>query len=104
MQEQERIANEEAEKRLKAALTAKREPGSSTSRVASPAIGASATSEPSNEAKASEAGTAPMEVDTIPPAVAPKEEVDNFHFLICIRSLKILRVRGYLSWKLCLMT
>jgi hypothetical protein len=36
MQEQERIANEEAEKRLKAALTAKREPGASTSRVATP--------------------------------------------------------------------
>ncbi|KAG6833844.1 hypothetical protein H0H87_011778 [Tephrocybe sp. NHM501043] len=37
MQEQERLANEEAEKRLKAALTAKREPV--TSRVASPSLG-----------------------------------------------------------------
>lgn len=36
MQEQERLANEEAEKRLKAALTAKREPSVSQSRVASP--------------------------------------------------------------------
>lgn len=39
MQEQERIANEEAEKRLKAALTAKREPTSTASRVASPGVG-----------------------------------------------------------------
>lgn len=37
MQEQERLANEEAEKRLKAALlTAKREPSTTQSRVASP--------------------------------------------------------------------
>lgn len=40
MQEQERVANEEAEKRLKAALTAKREPSTTASRVASPALGA----------------------------------------------------------------
>jgi THO complex subunit 2 len=38
MQQQERLANEEAEKRLKAALTAKREPPVA-SRVASPSIG-----------------------------------------------------------------
>jgi THO complex subunit 2 len=38
MQERERVANEEAEKRLKAALTAKREPAIA-SRVASPAVG-----------------------------------------------------------------
>jgi THO complex subunit 2 len=38
MAEQERIAGEEAEKRLKAALTAKREP-TSTSRIASPRLG-----------------------------------------------------------------
>jgi THO complex subunit 2 len=42
MQEQERVANEEAEKRLKAALTAKREPAM-TSRIASPSIGNSTT-------------------------------------------------------------
>jgi hypothetical protein len=43
MQEQERIANEEAEKRLKAALTAKREP--TASRVASPSLGNSGVAE-----------------------------------------------------------
>jgi THO complex subunit 2 len=42
MQQQERLANEEAEKRLKAALTAKREPPVA-SRVASPSIGNSTT-------------------------------------------------------------
>ncbi len=36
MQEKERVASEEAEKRLKAALTAKREPNVSVSRIASP--------------------------------------------------------------------
>ncbi|KAJ7283481.1 transcription factor/nuclear export subunit protein 2-domain-containing protein [Mycena rebaudengoi] len=41
MQEKERTANEEAEKRLKAALTAKREPLNSASRVASPGVGSS---------------------------------------------------------------
>lgn len=39
MQEQERAANEEVEKRLKAALLTKREPGTAASRIASPAIG-----------------------------------------------------------------
>jgi THO complex subunit 2 len=38
-QEQERVANEEEEKRLKAALKAKREPSAATSRVSSPSIG-----------------------------------------------------------------
>jgi THO complex subunit 2 len=40
LQEQERVANEEEEKRLKAALKAKREPSAATSRVSSPSIGA----------------------------------------------------------------
>jgi hypothetical protein len=46
LQEQEqRIAIEAEEKRLKAALTAKREPNASASRLASPAIGNTANSE-----------------------------------------------------------
>nr|VWP00540.1 Palmitoyltransferase AKR1 (EC (Ankyrin repeat-containing protein AKR1) [Ganoderma boninense] len=44
MQEKERVASEEAEKRLKAALTAKREPNASVSRIASPNPGAENTS------------------------------------------------------------
>lgn len=42
MQEQERVANEEAEKRLKAALTAKREPSVAIPGTASPTIGTTA--------------------------------------------------------------
>lgn len=49
-QDQERKEAEEAEKRLKAALTAKREPSSTNSRIASPALGApSSTSETSGK-------------------------------------------------------
>ena len=43
MQADERKAAEEAEKRLKAALTAKREPTSTTSRIGSPAVGDTST-------------------------------------------------------------
>ena len=50
MAEQERIANEEAEKRLKAALTAKREPASA-SRIASPRLGTPTLAEAPVEAK-----------------------------------------------------
>jgi THO complex subunit 2 len=51
MQKKERVASEEAEKRLKAALTAKREP-SGPSRVSSPAVAEPTTpADPSGEAK-----------------------------------------------------
>jgi THO complex subunit 2 len=45
-EEQERVANEEAEKRLKAALAAKRDPSIANSRIASPAVGDTGSSEP----------------------------------------------------------
>ncbi|OSX60384.1 hypothetical protein POSPLADRAFT_1058548 [Postia placenta MAD-698-R-SB12] len=61
MQEKERIASEEAEKRLKAALTAKREPNASTSRVASPSIGDSAApADGVSETKATNPTDTPM--------------------------------------------
>jgi hypothetical protein len=44
-EEQERVANEEAEKRLKAALAAKRDPSIANSRIASPAVGDTNSSE-----------------------------------------------------------
>lgn len=44
-EERERVANEEAEKRLKAALAAKRDPSIVNSRIASPAVGEVSTSE-----------------------------------------------------------
>lgn len=51
MQEKERIASEEAEKRLKAALTAKREPNNASG-VASPSLGETPTAgEASQEAR-----------------------------------------------------
>lgn len=69
MQEKERIASEEAEKRLKAALREKREPNVSTSRIASPAIGDASTTAESNSTQTKEGsqdaqpnGT-PMEVE-----------------------------------------
>lgn len=53
MQEKERVASEEAEKRLKAALTAKREPNINGSRVASPGAGDTMTSgEPTTDVRA----------------------------------------------------
>jgi THO complex subunit 2 len=67
MQEQERLAGEEAEKRLKAALTAKREPGTTASRVASPAGGNVSTPESSDpKPPATEESETPMEVDLTP--------------------------------------
>ena len=45
-EEQERVANEEAEKRLKAALAAKRDPSIAHSRIASPVVGDTSSSEP----------------------------------------------------------
>lgn len=44
-EEQERVANEEAEKRLKAALAAKRDPSIAHSRIASPVVGDTSSSE-----------------------------------------------------------
>lgn len=44
-EEQERVANEEAEKRLKAALAAKRDPSIANSRIASPVVGDASSSE-----------------------------------------------------------
>ncbi|KAI9063149.1 hypothetical protein FKP32DRAFT_1651303 [Trametes sanguinea] len=77
-QERERVANEEAEKRLKAALTAKREPNATASRVASPNPGAEtpAAGDSTPEVKQAPANgqqaDVPMEsVDA--PAVSPPE-------------------------------
>ncbi|KAJ7667690.1 transcription factor/nuclear export subunit protein 2-domain-containing protein [Mycena polygramma] len=74
MPEQERLANEEAEKRLKAALTAKK-PLASTSRVASPAIGV-AVADSIADSKSAVQDTASkedvsMETEATAPASAP---------------------------------
>ena len=90
-EEQERVANEEAEKRLKAALAAKRErdPSMANSRVASPAVGDAGSSETppvvdpkpgTQEVKSSE--DVVMENgngDSQAPAVSPAPEVSTEH-------------------------
>ncbi len=89
MQEKKRVASEEAEKRLKAALTAKREPGTTTtSRMGSPAVIDPATTaeqlnETSGTAQANQStkdvsmeGT---ELSPVPvPVPAPPEVSDRF--------------------------
>ena len=76
MQEQERLAGEEAEKRLKAALTAKREPGITASRLASPAGGNASTLESSDPKPAStEESETPMEIDLTNTMPTQKDDV-----------------------------
>ncbi|KAF8165073.1 transcription factor/nuclear export subunit protein 2-domain-containing protein [Crassisporium funariophilum] len=74
MQEQERKANEEVEKRLKATLSAKREPGTSTSRVASPAMGNSVTLESSDPKPPADESEPQMEVDTVTSTTSQKDD------------------------------
>ncbi|KAJ3574543.1 hypothetical protein NP233_g1708 [Leucocoprinus birnbaumii] len=71
--DQERKEAEEAEKRLKAALTAKREPSSASSRIASPALGAPASEASDKKTLASE--PAPMDGVTSADTDNAKEEV-----------------------------
>jgi len=82
MQEQERLAGEEAEKRLKAALTAKREPGITASRLASPAGGNASTIESSDPKPAStEESETPMEIDGTITTPTQKDDVIPFIFI-----------------------
>ena len=83
MQEQERLAGEEAEKRLKAALTAKREPGTTASRVASPAGGNFSTPESSDlKPPTTEESETLMEVDLTNPTSSQKDNVIPFFPLL----------------------
>ena len=82
MQEQDRLAAEEAEKRLKAALTAKREPSINPSRIASPSV---VTPENATESKptvqdAGEVADVPMETDTQVPNESPSPPEVNISF------------------------
>lgn len=86
MEEKDKIANEEAERRLKATLAAKREPSMVTSRVASPNQGEPATpveATPRPKTPASEAQVAadpvPMEgVEVAAPVSPPNSDVRFF--------------------------
>ena len=87
-EEQERVANEEAEKRLKAALAAKRDPSIANSRIASPAVGDANSSETpahvesksgSQDAKPSEDDVVMENGDVQAPTVSPAPEVSVCH-------------------------
>lgn len=100
MQEQERIANEEAEKRLKAALTAKREP-TATSRVASPSLGNTTTPDALVEAKlrieeTSAQEDVTMEVENAS-ATPPTPEVSPTSHYVMDKFSCANRVPGFLS-------
>ena len=101
MQEQERIANEEAEKRLKAALTAKREPGATASRVASPAVGNPATPESSDPKPSStDEVESSMDVDlaVVPP---PPPQKDDVRFIVYCLSFSHEFLPGRLASRTC---
>lgn len=85
-EEQERNEAEEAEKRLKAALTAKREP-SASSRIASPSLGVSSTPE-ATEKKPAITEPMPMEGVTPTDTVTTKQDV---------APVRIPEVRPYLN-------
>jgi THO complex subunit 2 len=82
-EEQERVANEEAEKRLKAALAAKRDPSIAHSRIASPVVGdtnssetpATVDSKPSTQAVKPSDDVVMDNGDTQASAVSPAPEV-----------------------------
>jgi THO complex subunit 2 len=100
-EEQERVANEEAEKRLKAALAAKRDPSNANSRIASPVVGDAGSSEtpPVVESKSSIQEGKPAEDvvmengDAQASAVSPAPEVSAEHVASVIRLSHV----GFLS-------
>jgi hypothetical protein len=118
MQEQERAANEEVEKRLKAALTAKREP--MTSRVASPGVGTGAgvdsgtihipdaSTDNASLAQDHTSEDTAMEIDANPSAVSPLSTEVRSHSSMKSKSDAVTglyhRNRGYLNFSSCLMT
>jgi hypothetical protein len=107
-QKQEQTAAEEAEKRLKAALTAKREP-STTSRVASPSLGTQPAVDAPNESKPRLEETSPtmvreeyaMEVDqTGAVATPPVSEVCSYHY--STYSMNLYRIVAMAARTFCL--
>lgn len=72
MQEKERVASEEAEKRLKAALTAKREPNASVSRIASPNPGAENAPNGDSATESKPVVSEPPSVDVVMDSVEEK--------------------------------
>jgi hypothetical protein len=106
MQEQERAANEEAERRLKAALTAKREPASNTSRATSTNGTPNSTAEGVVEAKTTATegnGTEDvnMEIDFVIPTPSSSQEASLRILDQVQRPEENYRVLGYPSCPHC---
>lgn len=108
MQKQEQIASEEAEKRLKAALTAKREPVSA-SRVASPSLNhttapdTAADSKPRIEETSTQEDTV-MEVEQNNPMASPPTPEASFSSPSSSLHTRLYhnRARGFLSLLPCM--
>lgn len=92
--DKERIASEEAEKRLKAALTAKRDPSTTTPRIGSPAVGDSTTAADQSQGQAAQAGEDVVMNGAEPPQPMPQVRTSRY-FLRC--SLIAYRTPGNLS-------
>lgn len=92
--DKERIASEEAEKRLKAALTAKRDPSTTTPRIGSPAVGDSTTPADQSQGQAAQAGEDVVMNGAEPPQPMPQVRTSRY-FLRC--SLIAYRTPGNLS-------
>lgn len=82
-EEQERNEAEEAEKRLKAALTAKREP-SANSRLASPSLGASASTPETTDKRPTMNEPTPMEGIAPTDTDVAKREVSRAPEVFCL--------------------
>lgn len=101
MQEKERVANEEAEKRLKARLSAKRDPSASASRMESPS-GAN-TPRDNSEQKPSlvEGEDNAMDVELEITTHAAEVRTPNMIKMLSAMTVTnfFCRVLGYLNWK-----
>jgi THO complex subunit 2 len=72
--EQERAASEEEERRLKAKLTAKREPSANPSRIASPAVAGTTTEQPAKDATGATEESQDVVMDPVESSTSKPEE------------------------------
>ena len=99
MQEKERVANEEAEKRLKARLSAKRDPSASVSRMESPS-GANTPRDNSEQKPSMVEGNEDNGMDVELEINTSAAEVRTVMIKKCGgMTVTFHRVLGYLNWK-----
>lgn len=72
--EQERAAGEEEERRLKAKLTAKREPSANPYRVASPVVSGSASEQPATDTTSTAEDSQDVTMDSVESSTPKPEE------------------------------